>query len=59
MAKRDADEAKDEAQMAYESALVAKNHSETARSDLEDLLIRIQDFLSQSGASPADIRQVS
>lgn len=53
------DMAKADAQMAYERAMEAKNQSETARAQLEDLINRISEFLGASGARPADIRAVS
>ena len=51
--------AKAEAQMAYDRAMQAKNQSEQSRTELEDLITRISDFLGQKGARPADIRAVS
>ena len=54
-----ADMAKDEAQMAFNRAQTAKNESESSRDELQALIERIRDFLTQSGARPADIRAVS
>ena len=53
-----ADMAKDEAQKAYDRAQTAKNESESSRDNLIDLISRFRDFLTQSGARPADIRAV-
>lgn len=54
-----ADMAKQEAQMAFDKALQAKNESESAKAELDDLINRITEFLSQKGARPADIRAVA
>ena len=54
-----ANAAKNDAQMAYDVAMEAKNESETNRAELEDLLNRITQFLGQAGASPTEIRTVS
>lgn len=48
-----------EAKMAHDVALAARNQSEQARADLEDLLTSISDFVSTPRASPDDIKQVS
>lgn len=47
---------KDEAQMAYNEALKAKNQTEYARTALQDLFVRISGFLSADGATPNDIK---
>ena len=58
-AEKSALEAKDEAQMAFDRAMDAKNESEANRAELEDLLNRISETLEKESASPAEIRTVS
>lgn len=57
--QRGAEMGKDEAQMAYNEALKAKNQTEYARTALQDLFVRISGFLSADGATPNDIKSVS
>ena len=58
MANGEANMARDEAQGAYDRASAAKNESEIAHEKLQNLINRIKEFLTRSGARPADIRQV-
>ena len=57
-AKQAAEEAKDEAQMAYNAAFEAKNTSERARTDLEELLNEIARVIGTSRARPEDVEAV-
>ncbi|KAK6176840.1 hypothetical protein SNE40_015066 [Patella caerulea] len=57
--KTGAEEAKADAQMAYDVAVNAKNQSEIARNDLEGLLNRIRDFLKPLKANPDDIKKIA
>eukprot|EP00105_Crassostrea_gigas_P030552 XP_011452903.1 PREDICTED: laminin subunit beta-3 [Crassostrea gigas] len=50
---------KDEAQMAYNEALKAKNQTEYAGTALQDLFVRISGFLSADGATPNDIKYIA
>lgn len=50
---------KDEAQMAYNEALKVKNETEYARTTLQDLFVRISNFLKANGATPDEIKTVS
>ncbi len=59
MAQDASNEAKREAQVAYDKASLVKNTTEANKAMLEDLLKRITDFLGERGARPADIRAVS
>ena len=55
-----AEEARDEAQMAYDEALKARNISESSRNDLEALLNEITDVISDDErARPDQIEAVS
>ena len=58
-AKQAAEEAKDEAQMAYNAAFEAKNVSENARTDLEELLNEISRVIGTTRARPEDVEAVS
>jgi len=58
-AQIDTNDAKVDAQMAYDRALEAKNQSEGARAELESLLNQITDFMAQEGARPAEIRMLA
>ena len=51
-------EAKVEAQAAYDSASMAKNESESTQAALKDLMERISEFMEEKGAKPHEIRQV-
>ena len=53
------DMSKSDAQMAYDTALAAKNQSEGARADIQDMLQKITHFLTEKGARPSEIRAVS
>lgn len=55
-ARRDADEALEEARLAYERAQAAKGRSANATAMIEDLLDTIEKFLEGGGARPAEIR---
>lgn len=57
--QRGAEMGKDEAQMAYNEALKAKNQTEYARTALQDLFVRISGFLSADGATPNDIKSIA
>ncbi|XP_069142073.1 laminin subunit beta-1-like [Argopecten irradians] len=57
--QRGAEEAKNEATMAYNAALRAKNETESARLMLETLLNQVADFLSPSTGTPEQIRQIA
>ena len=57
-AEQGVNEAKVEAQAAYDSASMAKNESESTQAALEDLMDRISEFMLQKGAKPHEIRQV-
>lgn len=59
MAGDDVNMAKADAQMAWDRAWAAKNESEGAKADLQDLLDQITDFLTHKGARPANVRAVS
>jgi hypothetical protein len=50
--------AKAEAQMAFDEAAKARLVSENTRSNLEQLLDEIRNFLITDGATPADIELV-
>ena len=58
-AQSDAAEALADAQMAHDEATRAKNISESAKIDLDDLINRITSFLSEQKASPDSVRDVS
>lgn len=58
-AKQGAEEARDDAQMAYNAAFEAKNASENARTQLEDLLNEISQVLGAQRASPEDVERVT
>ena len=51
--------AKGVAQMAYDQAQMARNESVGGLADLKDLMERIAEFLSEQGATAADITMVS
>lgn len=53
------DQAKQESQIAYDKALMAKNMSQTALADLEKLIQDITEFLEAEGATPAMIRELA
>ncbi|XP_035224803.1 laminin subunit beta-1-like isoform X2 [Stegodyphus dumicola] len=55
-ARKDADEALEEARMAFERAEAAKGRSENATVIVEDLLDKIEKFLTAGGAKPLEIR---
>ncbi|EEC18262.1 laminin beta 1 chain, putative [Ixodes scapularis] len=55
-AQKESQRALDEAKKAFERAQTAKNQSEDVSSDLQDLLDRIDKFLNEAGARPAEIR---
>nr|XP_034317839.1 laminin subunit beta-1-like [Crassostrea gigas]XP_034317840.1 laminin subunit beta-1-like [Crassostrea gigas] len=57
--QRGAEMGKDEAQMAYNEALKAKNQTEHACTALQDLFVRISGFLSADGATPNDIKSIA
>lgn len=57
--KQSAIEAREEAQMAYDAAFAAKNISESARTDLEDLLNQISNVLGAPKATPEDVKKVA
>jgi len=48
----------DDAEMAFEQAEFAKNQSQRIRSELQELILAISEFLEQHGARPEDIRTV-
>lgn len=50
--------AKAEAQMAFDEASKARTVSEDTRSNLEQLLNEIRDFLKTEGATPSEIELV-
>ena len=58
-AQEDANQAKADAQMAYDEAMGVKNISESTRGELEDLIKEISDFLTREKARPPEIKQVS
>ncbi|XP_013782951.1 laminin subunit beta-1-like [Limulus polyphemus] len=58
-AKNDADLALEEAKLAFARAQSARNFSENATGDIEELLDRIENFLSAQGARPAEIRALA
>lgn len=51
--------AKADVQMAFDEAVKARRMSEDTRSNLEQLLNEIRDFLNINGATPTDIEAVS
>ena len=59
MASDDVNVAKADAQMTWDRAWTAKNESEGARAEIQDLLDRITEFLATKGARPANVRSVS
>ena len=59
MAKRAADEAHSLAQMAFTGAELNHNRTETTKQRVEELLIQIDEFLAEDGASPQAIRDLA
>ncbi|XP_033744359.1 laminin subunit beta-2-like [Pecten maximus] len=57
--QRGAEDAKNEATMAYNAALRAKNETEMARLMLETLLNQVANFLSPSTGTPEHIRDIA
>ncbi|KAH7975672.1 hypothetical protein HPB52_004057 [Rhipicephalus sanguineus] len=55
-AEKESQRALEEAKKAFERSQLAKNQSEEVGTDLQDLLDRIDKFLSEVGARPAEIR---
>ncbi|XP_043223097.1 laminin subunit beta-1-like [Amphibalanus amphitrite] len=59
MAKRAADEANSLAQMAFTGAELNHNRTETTKQRVSELLVQIDEFLSEGGASPQAIRDLA
>ncbi|XP_055926474.1 laminin subunit beta-1-like [Argiope bruennichi] len=55
--RKHADEALEEARLAFERAQAAKDRSENATAAVEELLDKIEQFLEAGGARPAEIRE--
>ncbi|XP_076350667.1 laminin subunit beta-1-like isoform X2 [Tachypleus tridentatus] len=55
-AKENADRVLEEAKLAFAQAQAAKNKSQNATRDIEELLDRIENFLVAQGSRPAEIR---
>ncbi|BFZ08525.1 hypothetical protein BsWGS_11564 [Bradybaena similaris] len=59
-ARRDAEDAKSEAQMAFDEAAKAKNLTEGTKVEVEDLVKKIRDFLiGNNTASPSDVEKIA
>jgi len=58
-AETEADAARLLAREALQAAEAAQNRSESAKAEVDELLGQIDEFLEQSGASPADIRSLA
>ena len=59
MAEQEADQSLALARVALDAAQQAQNQSETAKTQVEELIVQIDEFLELSGASPADIRSLA
>lgn len=59
MAEQDSLEARTLAQAALDAAQNAQNRSSTSKTQVDELILQIDEFLESSGASPAEIRSLA